>query len=166
MRRNGSVGSDLVKGAIAGAVATWVMGRTTASLYESEDESARRREDQARDGKTSYGVAAEKSAALVGRSLSDEEREQAGQALHWLLGIGAGATYAVLRRRAATFGRGAGLVFGTGFWLLLDEVMVPLLGLTPGPTAFPWQAHARGLAGHLSFGVVADAALSAMDRVA
>jgi hypothetical protein len=161
-----SVGADLVKGAIAGAVATAVMGAVTTALYEREDRSARRREDQARGGKTAYGAAAEKGAAAAGTALTPAEREQAGKAIHWALGIGAGATYAVLRRRITpVLGRGAGLAFGSGFWLFLDEIAVPALGLTPGPTAFPWQTHARGLAGHLSFGAVADATLNVLDRV-
>ena len=43
--------------------------------------------------------------------------------------------------------------------------MNPVLGLTPGPMAFPWQAHARGLAGHLAYGVTSNAVLDAVDRV-
>ena len=31
----------------------------------------------------------------------------------------------------------------------VDEGLNPALGLTPGPDRFPWQAHARGLAGHM-----------------
>jgi len=38
-------------------------------------------------------------------------------------------------------------------------------GMTPGPGSFPWQAHARGLVGHLVFGLAAEAALSAADRL-
>jgi hypothetical protein len=40
-----------------------------------------------------------------------------------------------------------------------------LLRLTPGPAAFPWQTHARGLAGHLAFGVVADTPLDVAEAV-
>jgi uncharacterized membrane protein YagU involved in acid resistance len=63
-------------------------------------------------------------------------------------------------------GGAAGTAFGTAFWAFLDEGMVPALGLTPGPTAFPWQAHARGLVGHLTFGTVTDGTLRLLDRVA
>ncbi|MCA1673436.1 MAG: DUF1440 domain-containing protein, partial [Actinobacteria bacterium] len=59
-----------------------------------------------------------------------------------------------------------GLAFGTGFSLLVDELMNPLLGLTPGPRAFPWQAHARGLGGHLAFGATTELVLEGFDRVA
>ncbi len=166
MRKQRGVGRDLIKGAIAGAVATWMMGKVTDTLYEHEDRGARRREDRARGGKSAYGVAAEKAARGLGASLRGKESEQAGAALHWALGIGAGAVYAVLRRRFDSVGRAAGFGFGTAFWALVDEGVVPALGLTPGPRAFPWQAHARGLAGHLTFGTVTDGTLRLLDAVA
>lgn len=50
--------------------------------------------------------------------------------------------------------------------LLVDEAATPALGLTPGPTAFPWQTHARGLAGHLAYGVATETALDVLDRAA
>lgn len=158
--------SDLAKGAIAGAVATWVMGQATAYMYEHEDRRAREQEDEARQGKTAYGVAAEKGADLVGTELTDEQTEQYGGAIHWALGIGAGAVYGALRGRVPEADRANGLLYGTAFWALIDEAANVALGLTPGPTAFPWQTHARGLTGHLVFGVAADTTLRLLDRVA
>lgn len=160
-----SLSEDLLKGAIAGAVATWVMGKVTSLMYAREDRGARRREDEARKGKTAYGVAAEKAAHAAGTDLADEQREKMGSAIHWALGIGSGAAYAVLRRRFHMVGRAAGLGFGTAFWAAIDEGLVPALGLTKGPGAFPWQTHARGLAGHVSFGAVADGTLRVLDAV-
>jgi hypothetical protein len=162
---NGVLG-DVVKGALAGAAATWLMGKVTSALYAWESDEARSREDDARGGKTSYGVAAEKAAALAERPLTDEERERAGAALHWLTGVGAGVTYALLARRYPALERTRGLVFGTGFFLAVDELANAALGLTPGPTAFPWETHGRGLAGHLAFGLAADTSLRVLDRVA
>ena len=163
--RRHTIGEDLVKGAIAGAVATYVMGRITTFMYDREDRRARKQEDEARGGGTSYGTAAEKGAELVGRRLTPKEREQAGSAIHWALGIGAGAGYAVVRRRLAFLGSTVGTAFGTAFWGFVDEGVVPVLGLTPGPLAFPWQTHARGLVGHLTFGTVTDGTLRVLDRV-
>ena len=163
--RRHSIGEDLVKGAIAGAVATYVMGRITTFMYDRENRRARKQEDEARGGGTSYGAAAEKGAELVGRRLTPKEREQAGSAVHWALGMGAGAAYAVARRRLAFLGSTVGTAFGTGFWAFMDEGVVPALGLTPGPLAFPWQAHARGFVGHLTFGTVTDGTLRVLDRV-
>ena len=166
-RSNGhSIGSDLIKGAIAGAAATWIMGKVTGVLYQREGRWPRRREDDARSGKTSYGVLAEKAAGAMGTTLDDRSRELYGAAAHWALGVGAGAMYAVLRRRFHALGRVAGVGFGTIFWAAVDEGVVPALGLTHGPLAFPWQTHARGLAGHLTFGTVTDGTLRVLDAIA
>lgn len=144
VRTRDGIGRDLLKGAVAGAVATFVMGKVTGYMYEHEDRDARREEDDVRGGPS----------------------EQRSSAMHWAFGIGAGAAYAVLRRRFQGLGSVAGTAFGTGFWAFMDEGLVPLLGLTPGASAFPWQAHARGLVGHLTFGTVTDGTLRLLDRVA
>jgi uncharacterized membrane protein YagU involved in acid resistance len=161
-RKHQSVLADLIDGAIAGAIATWVMGKATTYLYEREDKTAREREDAARNGKTAYGVAAEKAARLTGTELSEDERKRYGTNIHWALGIATGAAYGLLRERAPQSGLARGLAFGAAFWLLVDEGANYALGLTPGPTRFPWQSHARGLAGHLVYGTVADASLAAL----
>jgi hypothetical protein len=165
MRQDG-LAADLVKGAAAGAAATWIMGQVTTWMYGTEDEAARQREDRARGGKSSYGVMAEKAASAAGLELSDEQRKQAGSAIHWALGIAAGAAYAVMRKRWPATARLKGLPFGTGFFLLVDEGLNPALGLTKGPRAFPWQTHARGLGGHLTYGFVSEMLLEGLDRVA
>jgi|SoiMethySBSTD1v2_1073268.scaffolds.fasta_scaffold1581967_1 uncharacterized protein DUF1440 len=158
------VAADLLKGAVAGAAATWVMGQVTTWLYDRENAAARAREDRARDGKTAYGVAAEKAAEAAQLEISGETEQQAGRAIHWALGITAGAVYGVLRKRWPATARLKGLPFGTGFFLVFDELLNPVLGLTPGPAEFPWQAHARGLGGHLTFGVVSELVLEGLDR--
>jgi uncharacterized membrane protein YagU involved in acid resistance len=94
-------------------------------------------------------VAAERLAGLLGRRPSQRRLARFGVVIHWGLGIVAGA---------------GGLTFGAAFWLAVDEALTPALALTPGPRAFPWQTHARGLAGHLTFGLVADAALRVLSR--
>jgi Protein of unknown function (DUF1440) len=162
-RDRSTVGRDLIKGAVAGAAATWVMGKVTTYLYEREDPSARRAEDEARGQRTAYEAAAEKSARLLGKSLDSQQRQRLGSAIHWALGIGTGAVYAVLRRRFDRVGRLGGTGFGTAFWALVDEGLVSLVGLTPAPRRFPWQTHGRGLAGHLTFGTVTEATLRALE---
>ncbi|HET7321136.1 MAG TPA: DUF1440 domain-containing protein, partial [Longimicrobiaceae bacterium] len=102
---------------------------------------------------------------VVGVDLSKGERQEGGRAIHWALGAGAGALYGVMRRRVPGADAADGLLFGTAFWLLMDEGANWALGLTPGPGAFPWQTHARGLAGHLVFGATTDATLHALDAV-
>lgn len=170
MKTDRNLCMDLTLGALAGAAATWIMGKTTSYLYEKEGAQARQREDRARGDKTAYEVAAEKAAGFAYMQLSEDERKKLGSAIHWAVGIGSGALYALLRRRLAGGGAGrelaAGALFGTGVWLLLDEIGNVALGLTPGPAAFPWQTHARGLAGHLVLGLATEGVLQAADRAA
>ncbi len=165
MRDGSTLLGDLALGAAAGLAATWVMGQATTYLYEREDPLAREREDAARNGKTAYGIAAEKVAGAFGRQLSEERRAKLGAGIHWALGAGAGAAYAALRRRVPHADAGQGLAFGATFFAVMDEGANTALGLTPGPASFPWQAHARGLAGHLVYGVVTDTLLDAADRL-
>lgn len=166
MKHDGHIRTDAIKGSLAGALGAWMMGQVTEYLYEHENTATRQAEDQARGGQSAYARGAERGAQRIRIDLSAEEQQKAGRALHWLLGMGAGALYAVLRRRIDEAGWAHGLGFGTGFWLLVDEGLVAVLGLTPGPAAFPWQTHARGWLGHLTFGLVVDTALDMLDRVA
>ena len=45
-----------------------------------------------------------------------------------------------------------GLSFATGLWLFGDELVVPLLGLQPGPAAASLVQHFNRLAAHLLYG--------------
>lgn len=164
MNENRSILIDLLAGAAAGAAATWVMGKATTAMYDYEGEEARQQEDEARGGKTAYGVAAEKAAGLAGRELSARQRQRYGGAIHWALGAGAGALYGVMRHRTSWASAGFGALYGTLFWLVMDEGSNTILGLTPPPGEFPWEAHARGLAGHLVYGVTTEAALQLAER--
>ena len=53
-------------------------------------------------------------------------------------------------------GASAGIPFGAAFWLLADEISVPLLGFSKGPTEYPVSTHAYALASHLIYGATAE----------
>lgn len=165
MRNGNGLLTDIALGAAAGLAATWMMGHVTSYMYEHEDPVAREREDSAREGRTAYGVAAEKVASAAGAKPGDEQIQMLGSGIHWALGLAAGAAYGALRHRLPAADAAHGLAFGTAFWGLIDEGANTALRLTPGPTAFPWQAHARGLAGHLAFGLIAETILDMAERV-
>jgi uncharacterized protein DUF1440 len=166
MRRNRKLADDAVKGALAGVLATWVLDLVTDWMYQREPRHARHQEDRARHGRTAYEAAAERAAELLGRPLSNQQRQRLGTAIHWALGIGAGVAYSTFARDIPAFRKAGGAAFGTAFWAGVDEALVSLLGLTPPPQAFPWETHARGLTGHLAFGIVADRTLRVLDAVA
>lgn len=62
---------------------------------------------------------------------------------------------AVRGRRARPFSDG--LLFGTGLWLLGDELAVPLLGLSDKPSVYHPTRHLQSLVSHLAFGVATAA---------
>ncbi len=157
--------TTLLKGAIAGVAATWLMGKATEFMYEHEDQLARDQEDKARGDQTAYEVAADKAAGAIGISLSKEERKKSAGAIHWALGATAGMTYATIKSVHARLSTLAGIGFGTVFWAVMDETLTPALGLSPGPKAFPLETHARGLAGHAVLGAALDASLAVVDRI-
>lgn len=160
----GGITSDLVKGAVAGAVAWWAMDRVLMFLYDREDPTVRRRETRARGGVPALEGVAERGASSAGFALTGRERRMAGTALQWTVGTGMGALYGALRGRLPGARAGRGLGYGAAASLLIDEGLIPLLGFAPGPTAFPWQTHARGFVGHLVFGGVAEITLGLLDR--
>ena len=160
-----SLGRDLAKGMIAGAIATLVMGRVTAFLMQQQDPEDRREERKARGGATAYGSAAERVVEVVGVDLDDEQWERLATAVHWGLGIGLGALYSVIRSRIPGPEWLHGLGAGTAFWGLVDEGMSPALGLNPPPGDLPIESHGRMLAGHLTYGMVTDGTLRILDRV-
>lgn len=166
MRRGSDLAREMAVGALAGAASTWLMGRATTYMYSRESEAARQKENAARNGKASYEVAAEKVARSTGVSLSEQRRASWGRALHYAQGAAMGAVYGALRSRLDRADWAQGLGMGLAVWLLMDELVIPAAGLTPGPNRFPWQTHARGAAGHAVYGLTLDTALDALDRVA
>jgi len=162
MRR--SLATDIALGAAAGAAATWLMDRTTTALYEREPKPVKDRENKARGGRTAFEIAAERGADLIDAKLDDDLRKEAGTAIHWSVGIAAGAAYGALRHKLP-MRVGSGLAFGTAFWLAVDEAANTLLKLTPSPRAFPWQTHARGLAGHVVHGSAVESVFDVADLI-
>lgn len=159
--------SHAALGAIVGLGATWVMSRVSAAMYAQEDPDARRREDEARGHEAPTERAVERLAdTFLDRPATERERARYGEVVHYGIGAGAGAMYGALH--AATPGAGLlrGPLFGLGFFLVFDEGFNPLLGLSARPQAYPWQAHARGLAAHLVFGATAEAAMRLLARPA
>lgn len=157
--------TTIAEGLVGGAIATKVMDPITVFMYEHEDPAARRREDEVRAGEHVYDVAARRIDGALGLGLSAEARRRFGWALHWGITLGAGVTYAWLRRRWPAARRLHGAAFGLGFEVLADQVLVTALGLAARPTAYPWQTHARGVVAHVAYGMTIETVLRAVDRL-
>ena len=84
--------------------------------------------------------------------------------MHYGMGASSAAIYGVLAEVApiVTIGDGAG--FGTGLWLLADEVAVPAAGLSKPPKEIPLTTHIYALASHLVYGWITETVRRAVRR--
>lgn len=164
-RNDGDLITDMVKGAIAGAIGVWVMDRVGWDMYLSEDPKAFQQEKEAQvEGKYAAHVAVGKMADAMGKELTETQQHKAGKAMHYGLGVMPGALYGAMRNRVPAVRAGRGLVYGLGLFIMNDEIMNPLMGLSSGPTAYPWQAHWRGLVTHMVLGAVTETVIGALDQ--
>jgi hypothetical protein len=115
----------------------------------------------------------EPSTEVVGRKLHEsvlhEEpsapvRRRMGTAVHWGYGMAVGGLYGALSPRAGDAEVAMGAGYGAALWLLGDELAVPLLGLSKGPTGVPGRVHAEALGAHLVYGMTTSAAVRALRR--
>ena len=105
------------------------------------------------------------SEKVFGHELQESEKKPAGAAVHYAFGAISGGLYGALAEVAPEVTTAAGVPFGAAFWLLADEVAVPLLGLSKGPTEYPPSTHAYALASHLVYGVTAEMSRRALRQV-
>lgn len=166
-RRNDDLVGDLVKGAVAGAVGVWALDKVTWAMWNREDPQLLDREREARPGGMDPAhVMANRAAEAVGQELEPPQPNPAGVGVHYALGVMPGAIYGALQKRVDGVGAGGGLLYGLGLFLMQDEGLNPLMGTSGKPWEYPWQAHARGLVGHLVLGAVTHATFQALDRLA
>lgn len=158
--------ADVVKGAIAGAVGVWALDKVTSWMWDHEGAQALQQERQARpEGLDPAHVIANRAAEAMGKELTPKQPNPAGVAVHYGLGIMPAAAYGALRKRVGGVGAAGGLLYGLSLFLLQDEGLNPLLGTSGKPGEYPWQAHARGLVGHLVLGAATDATLNVLDEL-
>ncbi|GAC1486244.1 MAG: hypothetical protein NVS1B1_01260 [Candidatus Limnocylindrales bacterium] len=162
-----TIAAQIGAGLIGGYIGTKVMEPASAKLYDLEPAADRKREDEVRPGSPST-IAARKTAARLGIALSDERAERLGTLLHYGLGAGGGAIYAVIRRTTDLHPLLAGLATGAVISLVFDEGLTPALGFSAPNDQYPAVTHVRGFAAHLVYGVslaVAAEALGGLARV-
>ncbi len=156
--------NPLVKGALVGLAGGAALDALSTAIYENEDLSTRIAEDATRKNRHAYEVAISQAAGLFGKRLSRRQERTLGWKFHQGFGLLGGIGYAALRRRNKWVGVGMGLAFGAVFFLVIDELLVPLMGWTPGPGKFSWKVHARGAVAHVAYGVAAEATARLLDR--
>jgi uncharacterized membrane protein YagU involved in acid resistance len=154
---------NLIRGAVAGGIATWVMDLTTTGMLQGQSPEVNHREEQARpNGKGAVTNLVDRLQAAFDVQLDDAARSAVETGIHFGLGIVPGAIYALLRDRVPLLGAGRGMLYGVLLWAVNDEILNTRLGLAGEFGAYPAETHGRGLVGHLVLGVGTDAAVTAL----
>ncbi len=93
---------------------------------------------------------------IAGRKIPADYKAVAGEAMHYGIGAGSAAFYGALAEVAPFVTIGDGLAFGTGVWVLADELAVPKAGLSKPPQEIPLTTHIYALASHLVYGWITE----------
>jgi uncharacterized membrane protein YagU involved in acid resistance len=176
----GSVWKGIVAGLAGGLVASWTMNQFQAAwtkLAENSSKPHGAQSMQPSEGSTGDGqdvkeqddatveVAKVVSENVFDHQLLESEKKPAGAAVHYAFGTASGGLYGALAEVVPQVTTAAGLPFGAAFWLVADEVSVPLLGLSKGPTEYPLSTHAYSLASHLVYGATAELSRRAVRHI-
>jgi hypothetical protein len=159
--------ATLLRGAVAGAAATWLMDAATTAMQKLQPPADADRERAAwPNGQPSVMNLVDRIVVWLGVDLDERSRAVAAGVTHYVLGIAPGALYAVLRTPLPAVSAGRGLVFGALLWAVNDEFLNTRLGLAGPPTAYPLMTHVRGLIGHLVLGVGTEVGIVTLAGIA
>ena len=187
LERQKASGQDGVKGAVAGLVgglvASWTMNQFQAawtkaaagfekphgaqSMQPSEGSQAAGSSAQQSEDQDDATVKAAKavSEGVFGHELKESEKRPAGAVVHYAFGSATGGLYGAAAEVAPEVTTGLGLPFGVAFWMVADEAVVPLLGLSKGPTEYPVSTHVYALASHLVYGLTTEVTRRAVRNI-
>jgi hypothetical protein len=184
-RKKHELWKGLAAGAAGGLAASWVMNQFQAlwsrkahgierphgaqSLQQGSPRHGVARELQERGSDRESDDAAVRMARLfsedvLGHRLAESEKETAGAIAHYAMGATSGAIYGAAVEVLPAATAGVGLPFGAAVWLVADELVVPALGLSKPPTAYPLSTHAFAFASHLVYGLTTEMTRRAVRR--
>jgi putative membrane protein len=167
----------VVAGAAGGLAASFVMNQFQAAWGKlMENESRSHGAQSLQQGLPEHGIghelaergvdeADDDAAARTGNAISElvfdhhltkSEKEKAGAAAHYAMGVTSGAIYGAVAEvmPLATICEGTG--FGAAVWAIADEGVVPALGLSRDASEYPVSVHAYSLTSHLVYGLTTE----------
>lgn len=160
-----SVWVDIAVGLLAGLVATQVTNLAQRPLRRATPENVDRHEERVRPGASSSLVAAQKLAKALDVPPSQHREERWGKAIHLAVGMGWGPVYGLLRRYVGLRPVSAALASGAAMSLVLDEALVPTLGLSAPNHRYPAFTRIRGFIAHLVYGAAAAVAAEGLGHL-
>ncbi|MGB0012377.1 MAG: DUF1440 domain-containing protein [Candidatus Sulfotelmatobacter sp.] len=102
-------------------------------------------------------IAESVASSVLGRHLTAREKRAGAIIVHYAVGSAAGAFYAVSARHSTAITRCSGALFGLAIWLLENNLLLPLAGMSARHNRYSLLDHANSLGEHLIFAVTTDA---------
>jgi hypothetical protein len=98
-----------------------------------------------------------RTAALIakyaaGRNLTDTERRQGAQIVHFTVGAAGGALYGALLGRRSKRLISSGAWFGMLLWLVGEELAMTVFEINDPPQSYSTAMHANSLGEHIAYG--------------
>jgi hypothetical protein len=169
-------------GGVAGVLAMQYYWQVVSALAGEDPRKVSTKSDaaepQALDSISLIGQhheAGESSTAAVGRIAyrlitgqepqSEETKTALSYLVHWGISMAMSGVYGAVRGPVGAPDIRGGLALGNGLWFCGDELAMPLLGLTDGPTAYPPALHAHAWGAHLAYGLASSAVTQLLYRV-
>jgi len=174
-RSEPNVAAGAAAGFVAGLAATFAMNRAMAlwsllaANYQSRSaggtEDARDWQERG-EGRNANELAAQAIARnTIDRPFTRSELKIAAPLVHYAFGGLTGAVYGAAAEVSPAARALAGTAYGTGVWIVADEVVVPLIGWSKTAGAFSPEMHAQAFVSHLVFGAVTEAVRRTLRRL-
>ncbi len=150
------------RGAASGAVGVVAMDVATWLLYRRDSRLDLLREMRLRPcGKDTAHALMRRVTDAAGSDAGSSQPNGAGIAVHYGLRMRPGGLYPRQKHPWRRAGRGAG--YGLALYVVNDLLTPRLLGIAGPQRDNPWQAHARGVVGHVVPGIVTEATLNTVE---
>jgi hypothetical protein len=151
---------ELLKGAVAGAaaglLASWMMNciyglwSRISGNHQQPEQSAKR---GVNTDPATIAITNNLSRRVLGRELTGRQAKLADLIGHYSIGAAGGAFYGAVSEYLPKLRAGAGAAFGMAFFVLGEEIAVPLVGLSAKPWHIPLRDHAVGFLAHVVYGL-------------
>src|SRR5262245_28041362 len=159
---------DIMKGLLAGVagglLASFLMEQFQAAWSAAAQKISSSKKRGGKSDPTTVKAANLISEKITGHKVPRDYKPLAGEAVHYGVGTGSAAVYGILAEVAPVITIGDGVAFGTGLWLVADELAVPAAGLSKSPKEIPVTTHAYALASHLVYGWITETVRRAVRR--
>jgi uncharacterized membrane protein YagU involved in acid resistance len=98
----------------------------------------------------------------LGIHLNQQQKRKAGSVVHYAFGAVMGGVYGAAAEYLPKVKSLAGVPYGAALFVGVDELALPLSGLSQGPAAYPLSRHLSGFAQHCVYGLTTEVVRRAM----